>query len=259
MLALTTTHQQVMDMASLADAQTLQSCIGWERPVPLSTTEYTVIGRLNCCHRFNQVDVGHTAMRDMARGLAQHHGLPTAWIREVCTVPNRARYVTVYDPLHPNTVSRFHAVVRHDSVNDTYAIQDLDTVNGVYLDDIRMAPGVWVPLPAGTRVRFAPLGSHIKRVANDMRHVEVGLTPPSAVDKEQVLATNNIHPEYVFSRVPSVDCIKRVADLAAMARPAVVALEARILERRKRAREQLEDEAAAAAAVAALQASLACP
>lgn len=116
-------------------------------------------------------------------------------------------YATLNDPLHADSVSRFHALVRRDA-GGGFSIKDLNSLNGVFLNGIKMRSDVeWAPLYNGMRVRFAPLTPTAKSVLNGSlipraRTIVEPLTGRIVVDLG--LRRKDVHAEYVFVGAPQL-------------------------------------------------------
>ena len=254
MLTITKIYHEVTDMLSLPEALKLKQGERKLRDVPIGVVRYTVLGRLSTSNLFNEVDVGHIALREHA--LAHATGpcgpaTPTtvpAWIDEVCSQPNTAMYATVDDPLLECVVSRFHAVVRVDQATLVAHIQGLGCTNGVFVDGVKIPAFRWVPLPVGAVVRFSMRKANAGVAFRDQRLALNGWirAPNTAI----VLGPMELGVEYVYSRMLSADVVERVHEMRRLAMPDLVAVE-KIALAYQAARKAARVAAAAAAAAAA--------
>jgi pSer/pThr/pTyr-binding forkhead associated (FHA) protein len=104
------------------------------------------------------------------------------WLQEITAhmaahPESECRYLRVADILHPNSISRFHFVIKKvkkpaDVVHANaaanviapieaecpyiYYIKDLNSLNGIYINDNKVRTKDWVKLINGSTLRFAP-------------------------------------------------------------------------------------------------------
>ena len=119
----------------------------------------------------------------------------------------RVGWVHMEDPLHANSVSRFHCLIAVDeplSVSSTsgqsgrkWWIQDLGSLNGVYLNNLKIPAGSTVPLHPGDRVRFAPL-TKLARAYLDRIRVAAQLGQAPNFSGLEPLKARELHMEYEF-------------------------------------------------------------
>jgi hypothetical protein len=165
--------------------------------------------------------------------------------------PNEScRYVLIEDQLHENSISRFHFLVKRERVaapvpsppvpaassittpNDhppksivqyRYFIQDLGSLNGLYIDNEKVRHAQWSPLHEGARLRFAPqtrtgrnyLIEFERTAAANLRRKN-GTTPMQPQLPSTPLTLKDMHMELMFSHKMNDACIRRVIELDAM-------------------------------------------
>ena len=60
--------------------------------------------------------------------------------------------------LFDNTVSRFHAVLSFDEKSGSWRVEDAESQNGTYVNEVKLAPRVPTPLADGMPLRFGAVG-----------------------------------------------------------------------------------------------------
>jgi hypothetical protein len=154
------------------------------------------------------------------------------------------RYLLLEDPLHPNSVSRFHFLVKREpplpqhapavdaaTVSPTpqyrYFVQDLGSLNGVYIDNTRIAQGQWHLLAEGARLRFAPQTRNAKlciqtcrsaAALTEMKQREAAsaglpLPDPIAPVLPHPLTIKDLHMELTFTHEVNEAGRRRIAQL----------------------------------------------
>jgi len=166
-------------------------------PVPLSDFSYVVMGRLNVLRNVTDgpalVDnikqlLVKTALKKVQpneeRTEAELDAIrrdaeAPAWMDEFQAAAQRdatsCRYVPFDDKLHPNSISRFHILIRRAGAaaphpaaapvagvggaqppQPAYYVMDLGSLNSLYINGIKVRHQLWTPLYEGSRIRFAP-------------------------------------------------------------------------------------------------------
>jgi hypothetical protein len=120
----------------------------------------------------------------------------------------RLRYLHLEDPLHSNSVSRFHFLIRQGpSVSAASAadparavwIQDLGSLNGTYVDGNRIEPNRWLPLPVGSRLRF---GFQTRKARAYLKRIHAGALDFSGLAP---LEAKDLHLEYELVRATEAE------------------------------------------------------
>ncbi len=77
--------------------------------------------------------------------------------------------------LFDNTVSRFHAVLSFDEKAGTWRVEDAESQNGTFVNDVRLAPRTTVPLTDGVSLRFGAVSLRFLLPEGLMRMLEAKL------------------------------------------------------------------------------------
>jgi len=272
MLSLSADSQHLLRTAGVPAATEGGSFDALRPPLPLSPFAYTLVGRLSSLGTLRhgaallaavrQVSVKtavkkaatsrptpadptgrlaavpHLSAAQLAAIKAEAENPPwlTEVVHHVAAHPEApVRYMLLEDPLHPNSVSRFHLLVKREpagagvafaAARYRYFVQDLGSLNGVFLNNERIRQGEWVPLQEGMRLRFAAqtrqakmcIQAHHEAEAQEARRqseraagtpvpIHEGLAPSFA------LSSKDLHMELTFSHQMNDACRRRLQQL----------------------------------------------
>ncbi len=115
------------------------------------------------------------------------------------------------------SVSRFHFLIKRDGPD--YFIRDLSSVNGVYINDVKLGNTNFHLLHEGDKLRFSPITNAAKRIMVKQLGAKQ-LSHPSSDEQEDVvthLSVADLHIELVFNHVMNKMCVSRMASLEIVA------------------------------------------
>jgi hypothetical protein len=211
-----------------------QACL----PILLAPFAFVLLGRQSSLADLRNNTTLVSAVREKRNRAEQHPAGPSTtqltqtdppWLQEfaehVAERPTEAcRYFYFDGPLYQASMSRFHALIKRVPVADhgesiyRFFIQDLGSLNGVYVDDVKIPCARWTRLHDGARLRFAPTTSKENTFLAALQHASSNGNPVSA-------PVTNPNIELVFSyriSASAADCSS--AGIAALtAAPAVSA------------------------------------
>ncbi len=243
-------------------------------PMPVGAFAFSVIGR--CLSKQHIKDVPALLADSLATlqlAASKAAGNPVtaspSWYEEIrhhvavltdsgANTTGSVRYISLNDPLYSSAMSRFHCVIKKSVVQapngdvlPTYFIKDTGSLNGVYLDDLRITNGDWHKLNDGVRVRFAPISRQTKILFDSILaapdHLVPALTRTDSVIELEFRACSDAESAAL---VPSLDPVARPSASLKRSAPEQSAEEEPVAQKAK-----VEDSSPAAASAASASAS----
>jgi hypothetical protein len=176
--------------------------------LPVEPLDVLVVGRLFSAMKITRSEELLSALAVFTAKIAETHGgavqgqvaatpavpnQPPEWLQELNTRTNtspqdRIGYLHLEDPLHPNSMSRFHFIVRRipfqsplglpAGMMSGYSIMDLGSLNGVYCEGMKLPAHRWTPLANGVSLRFAPMTKRAKAYLDRIHKAAEANTAP---------------------------------------------------------------------------------
>jgi hypothetical protein len=193
-----------LDAVILGRLQTLQSVTDWMDLQPILADW---IGKANFLQKASLPSGGAAAT---AEPVAVAEG--PDWLRDLgerlrLRPRERVGWVHLEDPLRSNSISRFHVLIFGEEPGSASSasgqsgrrwwIQDLGSLNGVYVNNVRVPAGSTVPLRPGDRVRFALLSKRAKAYLDRIRGAALLGQAPSFAELRP-LEVRDLQMEYEF-------------------------------------------------------------
>ncbi len=187
MLSLTNRYQKQVQMAHIVSSAA-------DPVIPLSPFHVTIIGRLSTPQNITTTSALLDYLEDVLRKQSVRDNVPYArplYITEVRArcAENAVRYIKIDDPQHTASISRIHCLFLQLDGGE-YFVKDVNALNGVFVDNVKIQSHTWTNLKLGSLVRFAP----VKQATFNLVSSNVARFPFPILDKKDV------YYEFVLSK-----------------------------------------------------------